>query len=176
MFVTVGNATQGFARLLKAVDAAAGEGLFGDEPILMQTGYTSGFHASHCEQHAFLPMPQFEALLRESNLVISHGGAGTLIHILRVGRVPVVMPRRRQYAEHVDDHQFELVEALQREGRVVAALEARDLRAAVDKARRKNEQPTAPSNRQLIDLVAVAINELAPQFATRIPKSEVRNS
>ena len=41
MFVTVGNATQGFARLLQAVDAAAGEGFFEGEPVLIQTGKQS---------------------------------------------------------------------------------------------------------------------------------------
>ena len=121
-------------------------------------------------------MSQFETLLRDSSLVISHGGAGTLINILRAGRVPVVMPRQRRYFEHVDDHQVELVEALEKEGRVVAVLEASELKESISKARRRNEQTTVPPNRQLIDLVTEAINELAPQFEIRSPKSAVRNS
>ena len=163
MFVTVGNATQGFKRLLDAVDEAAGQGLFGDEPIFIQTGNNPDFHASHCEQQSFLPMSQFEALLRDSSLIISHGGAGTLINILRAGRVPVVMPRRQQYAEHVDDHQVELIQALAQEGRVVPVFESADLKVGVNEARRRNKQPRAQSNSQLVELVARAIEELSGQ-------------
>lgn len=163
MFVTVGNATQGFKRLLDAVDEAAGQGLFGDEPIFIQTGNNPDFHASHCEQQSFLPMPQFEALLRDSSLIISHGGAGTLINILRAGRVPVVMPRRQRYAEHVDDHQVELIQALAEQGRVVPVFESADLKVGVKEARRRNKQPRAQSNLQLVELVARAIEELSGQ-------------
>jgi len=163
VFVTVGNATQGFKRLLDAVDEAAGQGLFGDEPIFIQTGNNPDFHASHCEQQSFLPMSQFEALLRDSSLIISHGGAGTLINILRAGRVPVVMPRRQQYAEHVDDHQVELIQALAQEGRVVPVFESADLKVGVNEARRRNKQPRAQSNSQLVELVARAIEELSGQ-------------
>ena len=163
VFVTVGNATQGFKRLLDAVDEAAGQGLFGDEPIFIQTGNNPDFHASHCEQQSFLRMSQFEALLRDSNLIISHGGAGTLINILRAGRVPVVMPRRQRYAEHVDDHQVELIQALAQEGRVVPVFESADLKVGVKEARRRNKQPRAQSNSQLVELVARAIEELSGQ-------------
>lgn len=163
MFVTVGNATQGFKRLLDAVDEAAGQGLFGDEPIFIQTGNNPDFHASHCEQQSFLPMSQFEALLRDSSLIISHGGAGTLINILRAGRVPVVMPRRQRYAEHVDDHQIELIQALAEQGRVVPVFESADLKVGVKEARRRNKQPRAQSNLQLVELVARAIEELSGQ-------------
>jgi UDP-N-acetylglucosamine transferase subunit ALG13 len=161
VFVTVGNATQGFKRLLNAVDEAAGQGLFGNEPIFIQTGNNPDFHATHCEQQSFLPMSQFEALLRDSSLVISHGGAGTLINILRAGRVPVVMPRRREYSEHVDDHQVELIQALAKEGRVVPVFESGGLKGAVEEARHRNKQPQAQSNSQLVGLVARAIEELS---------------
>jgi UDP-N-acetylglucosamine transferase subunit ALG13 len=163
VFVTVGNATQGFKRLLDAVDEAAGQGLFGDEPIFIQAGNNPDFHASHCEQQSFLPMSQFEALLRDSSLIISHGGAGTLINILRAGRVPVVMPRRQQYAEHVDDHQVELIQALAEQGRVVPVFESADLKVGVKEARRRNNQLRAQSNSQLVELVARAIEELSGQ-------------
>ena len=163
MFVTVGNATQGFKRLLNAVDEAAGEGAFGDESILIQTGNNPDFHASHCEQQAFLPMSQFEALIKSSSLIISHGGAGALINILRAGKVPIVMPRRQQYSEHVDDHQFELIHALAKEGRVIPVFESTDLKSAVKEAKGRNNQPQAQNNSQLVALVAKAIDELTQE-------------
>jgi UDP-N-acetylglucosamine--N-acetylmuramyl-(pentapeptide) pyrophosphoryl-undecaprenol N-acetylglucosamine transferase len=48
--------------------------------------------------------------------VVTHAGAGTVLDLLRTGICPVVVPRRRARAEHVDDHQTELAELLRRRG------------------------------------------------------------
>lgn len=163
VFVTVGNATQGFERLLRAVDEAAGKGTFGDEPVLMQTGNTANFRASHCRQEAFIEMLEFESLLNEASLIISHGGAGTLINLLQKGRVPIVMPRRREYAEHVDDHQVELVKALAAQGRVIPVYEERDLEAAVRGHESKTPRRSAAQPSEMIALVSQAIEEIRPR-------------
>ena len=160
IFATVGNATQGFTRLLNAVDEAAGAGVFGDEPVFIQTGNNPGFQASHCQQEGFVEMSRFEALIRDSSLVISHGGSGTLINLLQAGKVPVVMPRRREYSEHVDDHQVELVKALAAEGRVIPVFEPEDLEEAVMSGKTKNRQRVTSQGSQLVALVSQAIEEI----------------
>ena len=160
VFVTVGNATQQFSRLLNAVDEAVGKGMFEDEQVLIQSGNNPDFQASHCQQEAFMEMSRFESLLKNSSLVISHGGAGTLLNVLQAGRVPVVMPRRQQYSEHVDDHQVELVRELAKFGRVVPAFEAADMPRSIREARCRNGQPSALGNSQLVTLVAQALKEL----------------
>jgi len=160
VLVTVGNATQPFSRLLEAVDRLIGEGVFNHAPVLIQCGHAGGFQARHCEQRDFLAMDEFVGALRQAELVIAHGGAGTLFHLLQAGKVPIVMPRRAQYGEHVDDHQYELVQALSEEGRVIPAYEAVDLPAAIEQARQWNgraERAPAPTIQRL---VAEAIEEL----------------
>lgn len=160
VFVTVGNATQGFQRLLAAVDEAAGKGLFGEEPVFMQIGNNPNFRASNCQQEAFVDVQRFESLLRNASLVISHGGAGTLIKLLQTGRVPIVMPRRCEFSEHVDDHQVELVKALASEGRVIPVYEAEDLAEAVANGKSRNRQNVSPQPSQMIALVSKAIEEI----------------
>ncbi|HET6892678.1 MAG TPA: glycosyltransferase [Pyrinomonadaceae bacterium] len=160
MLVTVGNATQGFVRLLKAVDAAAGNGVFGEETVFIQAGNTSNFVAAHCRQQDFLEMKQFEMLLRDATLVICHGGTGTLINVLQAGKVPVVMPRQRRYSEHVDDHQVELVDALAEEGRIVRVLEPKDLEDGIRTARAMLEERHATKNTRVLELITKDIEEL----------------
>lgn len=157
VFVTVGTPTQGFPRLLEVVDQLAGGGFFDDEPVFMQTGSTRDFVPRHCNATAFVPRPQFEGLLMEARLIICHGGV-TLLEMIRLGKVPVVMPRRKKYGEHVNDHQLELVELLASEGRIVAAWEPRDLRGAVVDARRRTAWPVAKS--EIASLVDTAVQEL----------------
>lgn len=160
IFVTVGNSTQGFRRLLDAADQAAGEGLFGGGSVFLQTGNTKGFRAAHCRQESFIEMERFEEMLRSASLVISHGGAGTLLQLFMAGKIPIVMPRLRRYGENVDDHQVELVEVLAAEGRVIPAYEPEDLANAIGQARTRNMKPLPPPPSRMIALVTQAIEDL----------------
>jgi beta-1,4-N-acetylglucosaminyltransferase len=159
IFVTVGNATQGFHRLLDAVDRLAGEGLWGDEEILIQYGNNPGFRAAHCRLEDFLPMDRFVKLIGKASLVISHAGAGTILHALQAGQVPVIMPRRKQYGEAIDNHQLELVQALASAKRIVPAYEPDDLAQAVVEARGHTRSCSSLPSRML-GLVGSSIGEL----------------
>jgi UDP-N-acetylglucosamine transferase subunit ALG13 len=134
IFVTVGEATRGFPRLLEAVERLAREGCFGSEDIIMQVGHTKTFRSTRAVVSPFFPPGTFDCLLRDARIVISHGGCGTILSALRVGKIPVVMPRRASRVEHVNDHQFQLSEALAREGAVFLAVEPKDLPSAIDAA------------------------------------------
>jgi UDP-N-acetylglucosamine transferase subunit ALG13 len=160
IFVTVGNATQGFRRLLDAVDALAGKGTFNGEEVLIQFGSNLDFQASHCNQEAFLQTERFAETMRTASLVISHAGSGTLLHAWQAGHTPVVMPRRKQYSELIDDHQVELVNALAAEGRVIAAYEPHELAPAIEQARIRKSKTAAASPSQMIGLVTEAIHDL----------------
>jgi len=74
IFVTVGNATQRFHRLLKAVDELAGKGFFGTHNVFVQTGNNPDVDLQHSEQRAFLSIDEFERQMRNAETVISHGG------------------------------------------------------------------------------------------------------
>jgi len=159
IFVTVGNATQGFLRLLQTVDDLAGNGYFNGEIVIIQSGHSHDFRATHCQQEDFLPPQRFAELIRQSDVVVCHGGAGTLYHVFQAEKIPVVMPRRRKYGEHLDD-QLELVKTLATQARVIPAYEPDDLPGAISAARERNAQPSPPPPSRMITLVAQAIEEL----------------
>jgi UDP-N-acetylglucosamine transferase subunit ALG13 len=157
VFVSVGNATQTFRRLLETVDRLAGEGVFGGESVLLQVGNDRSFRASNCLQEFFLPMEQFWQTIHEASLIICHGGAGMLLQVFQCGKTPVVMPRRHQFGEHIDDHQLELVKALAEEGRLIPAFSPADLPEAIAKARNCAAQAVVLRSSRMISLVAKAI-------------------
>jgi len=157
VFVTVGNARQEFSRLVRAVDAMCGSGAFGEEPVVVQRGHTGGESLAHCRSVDFLPLDEFDRHLREASLVVCHGGT-TQLSAIRLGKVPIVMPRRRKFGEHVNDHQVQLVEALAAEGLVVPAYEPEDLAAAISEARQRSGQPVPTC--AMVRLVADALQEI----------------
>lgn len=129
-FISVGNATQPFPRLLDEVARLA---TTLPQPVLVQHGATP-FQSDACRPLPFVNMSEFEQLMGDAELLILHAGAGSVIHAVRLGKVPVVMPRRAIYGEHVDDHQVEFAKALAAAGRVVVADDTTPLCNAVQQA------------------------------------------
>jgi UDP-N-acetylglucosamine transferase subunit ALG13 len=114
ILVTVG-ATRPFDRLVEAADELA---LLVDEPLIIQCGagsYKPRF-ASHVD---FVDEAQMRKWLSESRVVVSHAGGGSIFDTLQAGKPLVLAPRIARLGEHIDDHQFELAEALAAQERTV---------------------------------------------------------
>lgn len=129
-FVSLGNATQPFNRLLDAVVAIVS---MLPEPIVVQYGNTP-FSNGEFTASPFLELSEFIRYIEDADLLILHAGAGSVIHAINAGKVPVVMPRRAKYGEIVDDHQLEFARALAEKGKVVIAEEPEQLADAVRRA------------------------------------------
>lgn len=59
-----------------------------------------------------LSTDDFEEALQWADLVISHSGVGVSLSTLDAGRVPVLLARRAELDEHVDDHQEQILKHL----------------------------------------------------------------
>lgn len=167
ILVSVGNAHQPFRRLLDAVDAAAEENIFRGEPVLVQAGHTP-FSSTACTAVDFLTMQEFIDAVRNATVLICHGGAGTLHHAFAYGKIPVVMPRRVHYGEHVDD-QYDLVKVLADSGRVIPAYEAADLPSAIERAMQRTHDNVGTSSREpaLVAVIAGVLDELMRSESAR---------
>ena len=165
-FVSLGNATQPFPRLLAAV--AAAEALL-PRPLVVQHGATpaaalAGLSGVEC--HAFLAMPEFERRVAESRLLILHAGAGSVIHAVRAGKRPVVMPRRQHLGEHVDDHQLEFARTLAASGHVSLTETAEDLPRAIAQALAAPVQQAAETAQSAMLRL---VSETLAGYAARLP-------
>ena len=171
VFVTVGSAPQGFRRLIEAVDRLTGAGVFDGDSVLMQVGHETGFVPIHCEARTFFLREEFEQLVQQASLIICHGGA-TPLQIIRSGKVPIVMPRRRKYGEIVNDHQVEFVQALATGGRIIPAMEPEDLPEAIAKARQLNMIRRSLPSSPMVSLVAQALEELTGRIGSNRRNAE----
>ena len=135
VFVTVGTHEQQFDRLIKAVDELVANGYL-EEPVFMQTGYC-GYEPKHCEWQRFVPAPEMRLRMEGADVVITHGGPSSFIEAMAAGKVPVVVPRRVEFGEHVNDHQADFVnEVAERKGGIVPVFDLAELPVAIEEARR----------------------------------------
>lgn len=129
IFVTLGTQDFQFNRLLEMVDRLVSEGVIPDEV------FAQGGHSSYAPKHYacvdFLDTEEFARRIRQARLVIAHAGVGTIMNCLRAGQKLIVVPRSREYAEHVDDHQYEIAEEFAAEGYLLCARDYGELKAAV---------------------------------------------
>ena len=66
----------------------------------------------------FLEHSEFLRLAGTAQIVVCHGGPATIAECRRLGHVPIVVPRRSELGEHVDDHQVRFSGRLAAKGMV----------------------------------------------------------
>lgn len=126
-FVSIGNAHQPFKRLLNGVLETID---ILPRPVIVQFGY-SLFKDTRCLYSPFLSLDQYNRYIQDAQLLILHAGAGSVIKALRAGKRPIVVPRRKKFQEHINDHQLDFAKALSKMDKIELVLEISDLKSAV---------------------------------------------
>lgn len=124
IFVTVGNHDQGFDRLIKKMDEVAGKI---DEKVIMQIGHTN-CKPVNAEYFSFVD--RFEEIVRlnrDSRVVVSHAGAGSIVTALKQKTQVIIVPRLNKYNEHMNDHQLEIAHAMSDNKNVIVVYDIESL-------------------------------------------------
>lgn len=124
IFVTVGTHQDPFERLLS--------GLSGLDPETLVVQYGSAAPPPGIARaEAYMPFDRMLECFREAEKVITHAGVGSILCATREGHTPLVVPRRPDLGEHVDEHQAELTRALAATGAVKAVWETAELESVL---------------------------------------------
>ena len=108
VFVTVGSQKFQFNRLLESIDNLMDQKvLLGN--VFAQIGY-SDYKPRNYEYARFLHNHEFQAYLKKCMILVTHGGTGTIIKGIKEKKKVIAIPRLKEYGEHVDDHQVQILE------------------------------------------------------------------
>ena len=109
IFATIGNEHKPFFRFNELVLKISD--LFPDQTIIYQKGYTKFCHnRPNISDKEFVSRSEFANYLKNASHIFSHGGAGTLLQLSKIKRIPFVLPRLESFKEHINSHQFETVQ------------------------------------------------------------------
>lgn len=108
IFVTVGTHEQSFERLVKKVDELKRDKII-DEDVIIQKGYTD-YEPRYCESYKLIGYNDMQKYLEDARIIITHGGPASFIAPLTIGKIPIVVPRQKDFNEHVNNHQKDFVE------------------------------------------------------------------
>jgi UDP-N-acetylglucosamine transferase subunit ALG13 len=144
IFVSVGTHPQQFNRLLQELDKLAEQGKVVAE-IFAQTG-NSNYIPKNFKSGKFVGEVEYNSKMGTADVIVSHGGAGTIINALRLGKNLVVVPRLKKFGEHTNDHQLDLAKALEKQGKCLAVYNISKLGSTLKQAR--GFKPVIASNRE----------------------------
>jgi UDP-N-acetylglucosamine transferase subunit ALG13 len=156
IFVSVGTNEARFDRLLRAVAA-----LVLDDEVVVQHGHSARLGPPRARLVDFLRFDEMVDHIRSARVVVTHAGVGSVMVSLANGKRPVVVPRRKAFAEAVDDHQLQLGRRLARAGLVTLAAEPDALGDAL--AQHEGAASIVPATSALAaDLSAFLAAKIAP--------------
>ena len=104
-------------------------------------------------------MDKFNELMETCNLLITHGGVGTIISGLKNGKKVIAVPRLQKYGEHVNDHQLQIIENFSEAGYVLAAYDVGELDKALQKVGDFEAKQYISNTQQMLRLVKECIDK-----------------
>ena len=103
VLVTVGTQKQQFNRFFELIKKSKE---LKKEEIIAQIGYTK-FESKRIHTFDFIPLDEMDKYIDEADLVITHGGVGTIFSALKKNKKVIAIPRLEKYGEHINDHQIQ---------------------------------------------------------------------
>lgn len=149
IFVTLGTQRFQMNRLLEAVDQMA---LNLQEEIFIQSGHST-YVPRNCEYRDFVDAEEFQGMIENCSVLITHSGVGTIMRGLNAGKPVVVVPRLARFHEHVDDHQVQIAEAFAGKNCVLYCQDVDRLQETVEKARNYPFKPYKAPESKIEDLI-----------------------
>ena len=157
IFVTVGTHEQQFNRLVECMDSYAAKH---EEKVIIQTGFST-YEPKHCEWSKLYPYQKMVELVDEARIVITHGGPSSFIMPLQIGKTPIVMPRMKDFDEHVNNHQVNFCrQVAERMGTIIEVEDMDELVRVIDgyddevkKMKKENNSNNAEFCRKLESIV-----------------------
>ncbi len=152
IFVTLGTFEMKFERILKEI-----ERLDLKDEVIIQSGYTD-FKSGKNKVVKFMDKEDFKENLNRANIVICHGGIGSILEALNNNKKVIAIPRLQKYSEHVDNHQIEIVEKLTKQGYILSSKNEKDLKYLIEKAKTFNFKRYHSDTQRLIDKLEMYID------------------
>lgn len=118
ILVTLGTNDKKFTRLLKAVEKQIKNKTIKDE-VIVQAGFTSDYKSKHMKIFDLIPMDEFDKIIKECDILITHGGVGSIITGLKYNKKVIAAARLEKYKEHVNDHQLQIIENFTNSGYIL---------------------------------------------------------
>lgn len=106
IFIPLGTQKFPFNRLIKEINRLIDTKVIKRENVFIQSAIYDIIPL--CDHTTILPNSSFQKKVEEADLIITHCGVNSIISCMRLNKKLIIVPRLKQYGEHVDNHQIEI--------------------------------------------------------------------
>lgn len=131
IFVTLGTQHFQLDRLINEIDHLIKKGQLNADEVFIQNG--SSKKSKYAHNYPMMDENKFNSLISDCDVLISHGGTSSIIKGLKAGKKVIVVPRKKKYKEHVDDHQMQIARVFQEKNYIIVIDEIDELEKALKK-------------------------------------------
>ena len=156
ILVTVGSQKFQFNRLLEKIDELIDKKVITDK-VFAQIG-VSDYKPKNYEYVEFTTQDEFNKLLDESNMVITHAGTGVIVNAVKKEKKVIAIPRLEKYGEHVDDHQIQLIKQFEELNFIEPCYDLNDLDKKLKKIKNKKYKKYVSNTDTIIENIKQYIN------------------
>lgn len=131
ILVLLGTQNNDFTRLLREVQNNIDNGII-KEDVVVQAGSTK-FESKDMKIFSLVPTDELLKLQEQARVIITHGGVGSIISSIKLGKKVIAIPRLEKYGEHVNDHQIQIVESFAKNGLIKGIFDIEKLGETLEK-------------------------------------------
>ncbi len=157
ILVTLGTQDKSFERLLIEIERLIDKKIIQEE-VIVQAGYTK-YSSNKMKIFDYLPKDEFEKLIDKCNVLITHGGVGSIFDSVSREKRVIAIPRLSKYKEHVNDHQIQVVEEFGKEGYILPCLEISNLEKTLKKIKSFHPKVYKRDNKKMCTIIEKYIKE-----------------
>lgn len=158
IFVTLGTNDESFGRLLKAIDKEIEKKTI-KERVVVQAGCTK-YESKNMEIFDLISRDEFDKLISECDLLITHGGVGSILTGITKGKKVIAVPRLAKYKEHGNDHQLQIVENFSKKKYILAVKDMNKLGKIIEKSKTFKPQKFVSNTNNIINMIEDYIDNL----------------
>ena len=151
ILVLLGTQTHSFTRLLEYVEA-----LNTQEEVIIQKGHTP--YEGKYKNFDF--SNDLESYLEKADILITHGGVGSILLGLEHNCRVIAVPRLLKHQEHVDDHQIEICENLVKKNNILMANKFEELDEQIETIKKHKFSPYKSNNKEFNQQLDLIVNDL----------------
>ena len=159
IFVTLGTQKFQFDRILKELDKLIDENKLKKEDIMVQN-VCQEYQPKNFKPFRLKPQEEIDKITNDAEIIITHSGTGSIINSLKMGKRIIIVPRRKEFGEHVDNHQLELAEVFHEKYNIPVVTEMDELYDVIQKINEYRPIKWEENNTSLINSIQNKINQL----------------
>lgn len=151
ILVLLGTQNNSFHRLLEEIQKNIDNGNI-KEDVIVQKGYTK-FESQDMTIYNQISLEEITKLIDKADLVITHGGVGSIITAIEKSKKVIAVPRLKQYKEHVNNHQLDIIKSFNELGYIIGLNEVEELENALKNVKQFEPKPYIKNTGKIIQLI-----------------------